>query len=50
MDVYVSRLGLNGHSAFYTDSRAQAAYKNYVATVVNRYKSSNAIFSWQLAK
>ncbi|KAL7274196.1 hypothetical protein RUND412_002911 [Rhizina undulata] len=49
MDVYVSNLGGSGHSSFYTDTNIQTAYKNYVATIVNRYKSSSAIFSWQLA-
>ncbi|KAH0608815.1 uncharacterized protein H6S33_001043 [Morchella sextelata] len=50
MDVYVNALASgSGHSAFYTNSAIQTAYKNYVSTIVNRYKSSSAIFSWQLA-
>ncbi|KAI5790596.1 glycoside hydrolase superfamily [Peziza echinospora] len=49
MDVYVSKLGGSGHSSFYTDAKIIAAYKNYIQTVVNRYKSSSAIYSWQLA-
>ncbi|KAI5776472.1 glycoside hydrolase superfamily [Geopyxis carbonaria] len=49
MDVYVSKMGGSGHSSFYTQSNIQNAYKNYVQTVVNRYKSSSAIFAWELA-
>ncbi|KAI4253655.1 MAG: hypothetical protein L6R42_007498 [Xanthoria sp. 1 TBL-2021] len=36
------------HNSFYTNTRAQAAYKNYIKFIVNRYKSSPAIFSWEL--
>lgn len=46
----VSKLGGNGHASFYTNAKIMTAYKNYVATIVNRYKGSSAIFSWQLAK
>ncbi|KAI4243975.1 MAG: hypothetical protein L6R40_003186 [Gallowayella cf. fulva] len=36
------------HNDFYTNAAAQAAYKNYIKFIVNRYKSSSAIFSWEL--
>ncbi|KAI4272776.1 MAG: hypothetical protein L6R38_006515, partial [Xanthoria sp. 2 TBL-2021] len=36
------------HNSFYTNTRAQTAYKNYIKFIVNRYKSSPAIFSWEL--
>ncbi|KAL8712598.1 MAG: hypothetical protein Q9220_003129 [cf. Caloplaca sp. 1 TL-2023] len=36
------------HQGFYTNVAAQAAYKNYIKFIVNRYKSSPAIFSWEL--
>lgn len=49
MDVYVEQLGGSGHSSFYTDAAIQDAYKNYVTTIVNRYKNSPAIFAWELA-
>lgn len=49
MDVYTSKLG-GAHKDFYTSTTIKNAYKNYVKTIVNRYKSSSAIFSWQLAK
>jgi endo-1,4-beta-mannosidase len=35
-------------TTFYTNTEAQNAYKNYIAFVVNRYKSSPAVFSWEL--
>lgn len=35
-------------TSFYTDVESQAAYKNYVEFIVNRYKSSSAIFAWEL--
>ncbi|CAO1600550.1 hypothetical protein XANCAGTX0491_004233 [Xanthoria calcicola] len=36
------------HNGFYTNAKAQAAYKAYIEFIVNRYKSSPAIFSWEL--
>ncbi|KAA8914489.1 putative mannan endo-1,4-beta-mannosidase A [Sphaerosporella brunnea] len=49
MDVYVSKLGLGSHSEFYTSTKAQEVYMDYVKTLVERYKSSDAILAWQLA-
>ena len=34
---------------WYTNARAQEQYRKYIAAVVSRYKSSNAIFAWELA-
>jgi mannan endo-1,4-beta-mannosidase len=36
-------------STWYTDSRVQTQYKAYISAVVSRYKSSSAIFAWELA-
>ncbi|KAI4235176.1 MAG: hypothetical protein LQ352_008118 [Teloschistes flavicans] len=36
------------HQQFYTNAAAQAAYKKYIKFIVQRYKSSTAIFSWEL--
>ncbi|KAL8694581.1 MAG: hypothetical protein Q9218_000763 [Villophora microphyllina] len=36
------------HASFYTNTKSQAAYQNYIKFIVNRYKSSTAIFSWEL--
>lgn len=48
MDVYVEALGGADHSSFYTDEAILDAYKNYISTVVNRYKNSTAIYAWEL--
>lgn len=34
---------------WYTNEDAQAQYRTYVETVVNRFKDSSAIFAWELA-
>ncbi|KAL8994714.1 MAG: hypothetical protein Q9188_006992 [Gyalolechia gomerana] len=36
------------HNSFFTNAAAQAAYKNYIKFIVQRYKSSTAVFSWEL--
>ncbi len=36
------------HNDFYTNIAAQTAYKNYIKFIVNRYKASTTIFSWEL--
>ncbi|KAF7945636.1 uncharacterized protein EAE97_004674 [Botrytis byssoidea] len=35
-------------TSFYTDATCQKVYKNYVKTIVTRYRSSTAIFAWEL--
>ncbi|KAL8678343.1 MAG: hypothetical protein Q9186_005300 [Xanthomendoza sp. 1 TL-2023] len=47
INTYTNVYG-GSHNDFYTNPRAQAAYKNYIKFIVNRYKSSSAIFSWEL--
>ncbi|GMF33540.1 unnamed protein product [Phytophthora lilii] len=37
-DVYVKQLGGKYHDEFYTNEKVKAAYKNYIATFVKRYK------------
>ncbi|TPX09863.1 uncharacterized protein E0L32_008885 [Thyridium curvatum] len=36
-------------AAWYTDAAAQRAYRAYVRAVVSRYRSSPAVFAWELA-
>lgn len=48
MQAYVSAYG-GSKSDWYTNTRIQAAYKAYIQEVVGRYKSSSAIFAWELA-
>ncbi|KAF8323771.1 glycoside hydrolase [Clavulina sp. PMI_390] len=48
MDVYTVNLGGTYHDDFYTKPAIINAYKRYVKAVVSRYKSSPAIFAWEL--
>ncbi len=48
INTYTNAFG-GTHASFYTDVASQAAYKKYIKLIVNRYKSSCAIFAWQLA-
>ncbi|KAK5069269.1 hypothetical protein LTR64_008436 [Lithohypha guttulata] len=48
INTYCNYFGCN-KTTFWTDPGAQEAYKNYVSFIVQRYKDSPAIFSWQLA-
>lgn len=36
-------------TTWYTDTAVQTQYKAYIAAVVSRYKTSTAIFAWELA-
>ncbi|KAL6715317.1 hypothetical protein ACLMJK_007582 [Lecanora helva] len=47
IDTYARAFGTD-HNGFYTNAAAQAAYKAWIKFIVNRYKSSAAIFSWEL--
>ena len=47
INVYVNNYG-GSKESWYTDNSSQTAYLNYVDLIVNRYKSSPAIFSWEL--
>ncbi|KAL8734380.1 MAG: hypothetical protein Q9166_001578 [cf. Caloplaca sp. 2 TL-2023] len=47
INTYTNVFG-GSHNDFYTNAAAQAAYKNYIKFIVNRYKYSPAIFSWEL--
>jgi len=38
----------NNATTFFTDATAQAAYRAYIKVIVDRYKSSSAIFAWEL--
>jgi mannan endo-1,4-beta-mannosidase len=57
MDQYVAWYGLQFHDQFYTDTRIQQDYKNWITKLVNRtntvtgvaYKNDPTIFAWELA-
>ena len=48
INTYTNAYG-GSHNDFYTNAAAQTAYKKYIKIIVTRYKSSCAIFAWQLA-
>ncbi|KAL8715733.1 MAG: hypothetical protein Q9220_000400 [cf. Caloplaca sp. 1 TL-2023] len=47
INTYVTAYG-GDQTSFYTNPAAQKAYLAYVDFIVNRYKSSPAIFSWEI--
>ncbi|CRK37536.1 hypothetical protein BN1708_007403 [Verticillium longisporum] len=49
MDVYTVNRGGRYHDDFYRLPAIKTAFKNYVSTVVSRYKNSPAIFAWEVA-
>jgi len=57
MDQYLRWFGRDKHHEFYTAPEVRAAYKSYVAAIVNRrnsingklYRDDPTIFSWELA-
>ena len=48
MQAYATYYGI-ALTDWYTSTAAQAQYKAYIAAVVSRYKTSTAIFAWELA-
>lgn len=46
-NAYTNAFG-NNATTWYTTPAAQKAYKNYIKTLVTRYKKSPAIFAWEL--
>jgi mannan endo-1,4-beta-mannosidase len=49
MAAYFSACGVNSNEQWYANTKCQAMYQNYIKTVVGRYKSSTAVFAWELA-
>jgi mannan endo-1,4-beta-mannosidase len=47
INTYNAAFGSNA-TTFYTDGPTQKAYKNYIKTLVTRYRSSPAVFAWEL--
>lgn len=46
-NAYVNAFGGNG-STWYTDTASQTQYRTYIKAVVDRYKTSTAVFAWEL--
>ncbi|EXK79171.1 hypothetical protein FOQG_16190 [Fusarium oxysporum f. sp. raphani 54005] len=49
MKAYLSAFGGEDVTTWYTNEAAQAQYRKYIKTIVNRYHDSKAIFAWELA-
>ncbi|KAM3067307.1 hypothetical protein ACMFMG_005331 [Clarireedia jacksonii] len=49
MQAYATYYGLKAVTDWYTSAAAQAQYQKYIAAVVSRYKTSTAVFAWELA-
>ncbi|KAB8976012.1 hypothetical protein FH972_026890 [Carpinus fangiana] len=47
IDLYQQVFGCN-ETLWYTDITCQNAYKSYARTIINRYKSSPAVFAWEI--
>lgn len=48
MNAYVTAYG-GSKTGWYTDAKIQGVYQAYIKAVVSRYKTSSAIFAWELA-
>jgi mannan endo-1,4-beta-mannosidase len=46
--AYATYYGISDITQWYTSSAAQAQYQKYIAAVVSRYKTSTAVFAWEL--
>jgi mannan endo-1,4-beta-mannosidase len=49
MAAYFSACGVSSNEQWYTAARCQTMYQNYIKTVIARYRSSTAVFAWELA-
>lgn len=46
--AYTAAFGANA-TGWFTDETSQEVYRNYINVIVSRYRSSSAIFAWELA-
>lgn len=49
MAAYFEYAGISSNAEWYTSEKAQTQYKAYIEAVVSRYKTSSAVFAWELA-
>jgi mannan endo-1,4-beta-mannosidase len=49
MAAYCTYYGISPVTDWYTNAAAQAQYHAYISAVVSRYKTSTAVFAWELA-
>lgn len=49
MAAYYSACGVSSNAQWYTAAKCQSMYQNYIKTVIARYRTSTAVFAWELA-
>ena len=49
MAAYFSACGVTSNAQWYASSKCQAMYQAYIKAVVARYRTSTAVFAWELA-
>lgn len=49
MAAYFSACGVNSNAQWYQSTKCQTMYQAYIKAVVSRYRTSTAIFAWELA-
>jgi mannan endo-1,4-beta-mannosidase len=49
MAAYFSACGVSSNAQWYASSKCQAMYQAYIRAVVARYRTSTAVFAWELA-
>jgi mannan endo-1,4-beta-mannosidase len=49
MAAYFSACGVSSNAQWYQATKCQNLYQNYIKAVVARYKTSTAVFAWELA-
>lgn len=49
MAAYFSACGVSSNAQWYQSTKCQAMYQAYVKAVVSRYRTSTAVFAWELA-
>jgi mannan endo-1,4-beta-mannosidase len=49
MAAYFSACGVSSNAQWYQSAKCQSMYQAYIKAVVSRYRTSTAIFAWELA-
>jgi mannan endo-1,4-beta-mannosidase len=49
MAAYFSACGVSSNAQWYTTTKCQSFYQAYIKAVISRYRTSTAVFAWELA-
>lgn len=49
MAAYFTACGVSSNAQWYTATKCQSFYQAYIKAVISRYRTSNAVFAWELA-